>query len=113
MSRVNKRMPLGVNNSKANAILSNSMNKKLNRSLVDRSGQESLQLSQDEITFINTDLNEVYEISMAVRNVSQKSTKVKIKKPHSEYLSASFDKDEKEGVIAPGLDRKIIVTFNC
>ena len=84
MSRAIKKNPLAVNNSKLNSILSStSFAKKANRSLVDHSGSEIIQLSQEEVTFINTEVSEVYEISMVVRNVSQKSIRLTIIRPKS------------------------------
>lgn len=51
----------------------------------------------------------MYEISFNVRNVGQKSTKVKIRKPKSDYFTVSLEKDVN---LAPGLEKKITVTFN-
>ena len=44
-----------------------------------------------------------------MRNVGEKSTKLKIRKPKSEYLSVSLEKDAN---MAPGLDKKVTVTFS-
>ena len=60
MSGTTRRNPLSVNNSKINSILSSSINKKGHKSLVDPSGGEYIQLSQDDVTFINTEATEVY-----------------------------------------------------
>ena len=80
MSRMIKKNPLAPNNSKLNSILSTSFAKKVNRSLVDPQG-ECIQLSQEEVTFINTEISEVYEISMLVRNVGEKSLRLAIIRP--------------------------------
>lgn len=77
--------------------------------MVNPDGLDFIQLSQSEVNFINTEPNEVYEISFTVRNVGQKSTKLKLRKPKSDSLSISIDKDMN---LAPGLEKKITVTFN-
>lgn len=109
MSKMNKKEPLGLNTSKMNSILSASFTKKANKSMVNPDGLDFIQLSQSEVNFINTEPNEVYEISFTVRNVGQKSTKLKLRKPKSDSLSISIDKDMN---LAPGLEKKITVTFN-
>lgn len=109
MSKALKKEPLGLSTSKMNSILSTSFTKKANKSLVDPDGVGFIQLSQPEVNFINTQPNEVYEISFSVRNVGQKSTKLKVRKPKSEYLAVNLQKDV---TLAPGLDKKITVSFN-
>ena len=90
MSKLLKKEPLGLNTSKMNSILSTSFTKKANKSLVDPDGTGFIQLSQSEVNFINTEPNEVYEISFTVRNVGQKSTKLKVRKPKSDYLAVNL-----------------------
>lgn len=41
--------------------------------------------------------------------MSKKSWKLKIRKPKSDLIKVTFDKD---GPLAPGLEKKIIVAFN-
>ena len=55
----------------------------------------------------------MYEISMLVRNVGEKSLRLTIIRPKCENLTVTLEKEGKEGVIAPGLEKKIVVTYNC
>ena len=79
------------------------------RSLVDATGQQILQLSQQEINFVNTQSNELYEISFTIRNVSPISQKIKIKKPANPAFTLQTSR---EGPLAAGLEMKVIVVFD-
>jgi hypothetical protein len=79
------------------------------RSLVDATGEQILQLSQQEINFVNTESSELYEISFTIRNVSPVSQKIKIKKPTN---SAFTLQTSKEGPLAAGLEMKVTVVFD-
>lgn len=68
-----------------------------------------MQLSLNEVNFINTEPNELYEISFQIRNVTQNSLKIKIKRPSSPFLSVHFTK---EGPLAAGLDLKVTVVYD-
>lgn len=78
------------------------------KSIVTTHKDQFLQLSHSEINFINTDPNELYEISFQVRNVTQNSIKIKVKRPVSPYLSVHLSKD---APLAAGLDLKITVVY--
>lgn len=54
-------------------------------------------------------MNELYEIAFTVRNVSQNSQTIKIRKPSSAFLSV---KCNKECSVAAGLDFKITVILD-
>ena len=82
MQKVLKKEPLKHNTSKLNSFLSTATVKK-EKSLVDPSGGEVFQLSQSEIDFINTESGQIYEITLGIRNVGEKSKKIKLKKPKS------------------------------
>jgi hypothetical protein len=60
-----------------------------NKSIVDTLGEQILQLSAPEISFVNTEPNELYEISINVRNVSQFSQKIKVKRPQCAALAVT------------------------
>jgi hypothetical protein len=71
MSLILKKEPFKPNTSKLNSALNTSIAKSiLNKSLVDPKGGPIFQLSQQEIHFFNTELNEIYEVTMLVRNIS-------------------------------------------
>jgi hypothetical protein len=71
MSLILKKEPFKPNTSKLNSVLNTSIaNSILNKSLVDPKGGPIFQLSQQEIHFFNTELNEIYEVTMLVRNIS-------------------------------------------
>lgn len=63
-----------------------------NKSLVDRHNQQILQVSHQEINFLKTEINELYEISITVRNVTKNSIKIKIKKPSSPLFTVHLGK---------------------
>jgi hypothetical protein len=68
-----------------------------------------LQLSHNEVNFVNTELNELYEISLQIRNITQNSLKIKLKRPVSPFLAVHLSK---EGPLAAGLDLKVTVVFD-
>jgi hypothetical protein len=76
---------------------------------VDPLSDQTLQLSQSEVNFVNTEINELYEISLTVRNVSQLSQKIKIRKPVSPAFTVQ---SSREGSLAAGLDLRITVLYN-
>ncbi len=80
-----------------------------NKSIVDTLGEQILQLSAPEISFVNTEPNELYEISINVRNVSQFSQKIKVKRPQCAALAVTASR---EGNLAAGLDLKLTVVFD-
>ena len=47
---------------------------------------------------------------MTIRNVGEKSRKIKVRKPTCELLSVAIEKD---GIVASGLENKITITYNC
>lgn len=62
-----------------------------------------------EVNFVNTEPNEIYEISLYIRNVSQFSQKIKFKKPNCPALTVTASR---EGSLAAGLDMKLTVVFD-
>jgi len=79
------------------------------KSLIDPTGEQTLQLSQPEINFVNTEINELYEISIFIRNVSPNSQKIKIKKTQASCFTITTNR---EGNLAAGLDMKLTVLFD-
>jgi len=97
-----KTEPFKINTSKINE-------QSRNKSLVDATGEQTLQLSSPELNFVNTEPNELYEISMYVRNVSQFSQKIRVKKPSCLALKVTTSR---EGYLAAGLDMKLTVVYD-
>lgn len=79
------------------------------KSIVGYHKEQVLQLSHSEVNFLNTEPNELYEISLQVRNVTQNSLKIKMKRPLSQFLTVHLSK---EGPLAAGLDLKLTVVFD-
>jgi hypothetical protein len=79
------------------------------KSLVGNQKDQILQFSHSEVNFVNTETNELYEINFQIRNVTQNSIKMKIKRPASPFLSVHLSK---EGPLAAGLDLKVTVVFD-
>lgn len=78
------------------------------KSLLGSLKEQIIQLSHSEVNFLNTEVNELYEISFQIRNVTQNILKIKLKKPASPFLSVHLSK---EGPLAAGLDLKVTVVF--
>lgn len=78
------------------------------RSLLGNQKDQIIQLSHTEINFLNTEINELYEICFQIRNVTQNSLKIKIRRPASPFLSVHLSK---EGPLAAGLDLKVTVVY--
>jgi hypothetical protein len=97
-----KSEPFRVNNSSVNESSKC-------RSIVGSQREQVLQLSQAEVSFVNTEPNELYEISLQLRNVTQNSLKIKLKRPASPCLAVHLSKD---GPLAAGLDLRITVVFD-
>ena len=78
------------------------------KSLLGGPKDQVIQLSQAEVNFLNTEVNELYEISFQIRNVTQNSLKIKLKRPASPFLAVHLSK---EGPLAAGLDLKVTVVY--
>ena len=97
-----KTEPFKINTSKLNE-------KTQHRSLVDQNSDQILQISQSQINFVNTQMNQLYQISINVRNVSQISQKIKIRKPLNNCFTVQVSK---QGGLAAGLQMKLTVLFD-
>ncbi|KAM3144881.1 hypothetical protein pb186bvf_002886, partial [Paramecium bursaria] len=85
------------------------MNKSLNTSskIKQLSTGAPIEVVPNEIIFKDIQINQTYEITVFVRNLTQTARRIRIFQPHSNFR-ADY---EMQGAIAAGLSMKLIVTF--
>lgn len=104
-----KRKPLSVVHSKSNSSVLRAIDTSaitVKKSMID--GIEPFEISHSEINFVETEVDQSYEIQLHIKNVTATSRRIKLIRPKDARFEIS---DIKDTPLAPGLSMKIAVFF--